>query len=251
MRVIKTGSLCVCVAAVLAGAITTASASALPTFFECHKGVAGSGKYSDTKCSVLAEPGKGVYEPQEGIGKGKPFKGTGGATDIMFPAMKFEITCKSAKTEGTVSGSTTESGVIVTLVSCTELGHKCTTSGHVAGTIVTEPLTGTIGYISKSPLRVGIRYGAEVGTEVAEFDCEGLEIIFRGAVIGEQTGDINAFSKTFSDAFVMTGGGAQAVKSFEGGPTETLEGIVNGSGPFEVAVAMQLVDKGEILEIVA
>jgi hypothetical protein len=253
MRVIKAGGLCVCLAAVLAGAIATSSASALPMFFECHKGPVGSGEYADKNCTTLAEPGKGKYTLQEGVGKGKPFTAKGGGVSLQFQGIAGEFTCKTVRIDGTVTTPTTEGEVVIQFSSCTELGKKCTTSGHIAGTIVSNSLKGTLGYIKKSPLHVGVSYTAEAeaGGVWAEYNCEGLEVVDLGSLIGERTGNINSFSKSFTDIFNSNGSGGELVKSFEGGPTEAFEAIVNGNGPHEASVEGSATGNGENLEIVA
>jgi hypothetical protein len=251
MRVIKTGGLCVCVLALLAGAITAASASALPAYFECHKGETGSGEYADQHCTTLAEPGKGKWTLQEGIGKGRPIKGKNGPTTFHIPALSFEMSCKTGKQLGALATPTEESEFVVTFSSCVVAGKKCTTPGQAFGTIQTNNLKGTLGYISKVPLKVGVSYTAGVGSVIAEFSCEGLELVMSGALIGEQTGDINTFSPSFNNAFMVDGSDKQAVSKFEGGPHEVPEFVVNGSGPFEAGFQMTWALKGDDLEIVA
>jgi hypothetical protein len=248
----KIMGLCLVAVFAMAGFATASASAAEPEYYECHKGVTGSGPFSDKHCSVVAAPGKGKYTLQPGIGtKGKAFKGKGGAATLHTPAVKGEVTCKSFKDTGFVNTPKTQNKVISTFTSCVSLGKKCTSPAAKSGSIVTKNLSGEIGYISKSPLKVGAELHAETGTTLAEFSCEGLEIVTSGAVIGEQTGDINTFSKSSTATFAITGGELQAVKNFEGGPNKELVSLINGSGPFPSGQQATAVNKGEELEVKA
>jgi hypothetical protein len=244
---------------IAAGLVTVTAAScsaaavAEPAYYECNKVAEGSGKYSNTKCSVLAEEGKGKYELEEGIGKGKAFKGSGGKLTWHNPSIGGVFECKTAKDSGKVTSPTEVAKVVITFVSCVSLGKKCTTTGQVAGTIKTAALHGTLGYISLSPLRVGIDLSAEEPeTNIADYNCEGLQRDTSGSIIGEQTGDINVkIERQFSWVFQVNGEGFQEIQKFEGGPEDVLEELVNGSGPFEAAIQATTVQKGEELEVKA
>jgi hypothetical protein len=242
-----------CLVAVFAfAAVAAASASAAePAFYECKKVTAGTGEFSDKKCSTKGTGKTAKYVLVEGVGKGKAFKGKGAKATLHTPAVKGEVSCTGFKDEGFINSPTTENKVFSTFTGCTSLGKKCASPGQKAGTIKTNALSGSIGYISKSPLRVGAELHAEGATPLAEFNCEGLEIVTTGAVIGEQTGDINTFNKTSTDTFEVNGEGFQEVKSFEGGPTKELLSKINGSGPFPSGQQAKAVNKGEELEIKA
>jgi hypothetical protein len=252
-----------CLVAVFAmAAVVSASASAAePAFYECAKLTAKpfTGKYTDKKCSKEASPGeiaegkKNKYELQEGIGaKGKAFKGKGGKATLHTPAVGGVVECKSFKDEGHIATPTTENKVVSTFTSCTSLGKKCTSPGAKAGSIVTKNLAGELGYINKAKKEVGVLLKPESGTVLAEFNCEGLEIVTSGSVIGTQTGDINTFSKSSTNTFAVNGEGFQVIKKFEGEATNhVLESLINGSGPFESGQEASALNKGEELEIKA
>jgi hypothetical protein len=195
---------------------------------------------------------KNKYELQEGIGaKGKAFKGKGGKATLHTPAVGGEVTCKSFKDEGHIATPTTENKVFSEFKTCESLGKKCASPAAKAGTIKTNALAGELGYINKAKKEVGVLLKAETGSVLAEFNCEGLEIVTTGSVIGRQTGDINTFSKTSSNVFQVNGEGFQEVKNFEGGPTHVLQSTINGSGPFESGQQAEALNKGEELEIKA
>jgi hypothetical protein len=238
-------------------AVVAASASATPTYYECAKaakvGKLYTGKYNNKTCTETNAKGEGKYELKEGLGKGKEFKGTGKAATLHTPAIGGEVKCSGSKD----AGFTTAHGqdkVTVTFTGCTSLGKKCTSvspKGKKSGEILTNSLDGKLGYISASPLKVGVSLTGEAGKPSAEFTCEGLEITTTGAVIGEITKDINAISKESTDSFTVNGLGYQTVTAFEGGATEVLETLANGSGPFESGEETATLNKGEALEIKA
>jgi hypothetical protein len=261
MRRMKMMGLClVALFALTAVAVSSASA-AEPAFYECAKLTAKpfTGKYTDKKCSKEATAEekaagkKNKYELKEGIGaKGgvKGFKGKGGKATLHTPAVGGEVTCKSFGDTGKVSTPTTETDVVSTFKTCESLKKKCASPGQKAGTIVTNPLKGSLGYISKSAKTVGVDLSPESGTVLAEFNCEGLEIVTTGAVIGTMS-PVNVFTKTEDTVFSVNGEGFQTVKNFEGGPTQVLESKINGSGPFESGQQAEAANKGEELEIKA
>lgn len=256
---LKMMGLCLVAVFALTAAISASASAAEPAFYECHKLTTKpyKGKFTDKKCSVAATPeqeaaGKvNKYELQEGIGtKGKAFKGKGGAATLHTPAVGGEVTCKSFKDEGHVATPTTENKVISEFKTCTSLGKKCTSPAAKAGTIKTKNLAGELGYISKAGKTVGVELQAETGSILAEFNCEGLEIVTTGSVIGTLE-PVNVFTKTEVNQFTVNGEGFQSIKKFEGGPTHVLQSLINGSGPFESGQQAEATNKGEELEVKA
>jgi hypothetical protein len=245
-----------CLVAVFAMGIAAASASAAPTYYECAKaakvGKAYTGNSNNKTCTETNEKGEGKYNLQPGRGKNKIFKGKGGAATLHTPTVGGEVKCSTSKDEGLVNASFTgQEKVKVIFGKCISLGKNCSSAGAKKGEIKTNALEGTLGYISKSPLKVGVSLKGEGGADSADFNCEGLVIETKGAVIGEITGDVNAFSKESTDIFTVNGEGFQTVKNFEGGSTEVLKSEINGSGPFESGEQTTTVNKGESLEIKA
>jgi hypothetical protein len=256
---LKIMGLCLVAVFAMAAVVSASASAAAPAFYECAKLTAKpfTGKYTDKKCSKeaspteIAEGKKNKYELKEGVGKGKEFKGKGPAATLHTPAVGGEVTCKSFKDAGFINTPTTENKVVSEFKTCESLKKKCVSPGAKAGTIITKNLKGELGYISKSPLKVGVVLSPETGTVLAEFNCEGLEIETTGSVIGEQKGDINVFSKTSENVFTVNGEGFQSVKSFEGGSNHELLSKINGSGPFPSGQQATAVNKGEELEIKA
>ncbi len=244
MRRIRIAGLClVAVFAMTAVAASSASA-ALPELYECAKLTVKpfKGKYTDKACSVKATEAQETegkvnkYELQPGVGKGKVFKGKGKVATLYTPKIGGEVSCKTNSSEGKNASPSAQTGVTAKFKTCTSLGKKCSSTGHgekKAGEIYTNPLQGKFGYISKSPLKVGVSLEAEGGLDSADFTCEGLVIETKGAVIGEITGNVNSFNKTSNNIFTVTEGShVQIPTKFEGGPEEVLQTTINGSGPF-------------------
>jgi hypothetical protein len=250
-----------CLIAVFAmAAVAAASASAAPTYYECAKaakvGKLYTGNSNNSTCTEANAKGEGKYNLQPGRGKDKAFKGKGGAATLHTPAVGGIVECGASKDEGYVSSSFTgQEKVKVTFTKCKSESKACNSPGAKSGEIKTNPLSGTLGYISKSGPVVGVSLTGEAGHPSAEFECGtgagALKIVTTGAVIGEITGDTNKISKEATDSFSVTGGGQQSVTSFEGGPTEVLESSINGSPELESGEATTTVNKGEALEIKA
>jgi hypothetical protein len=226
-------------------AVSSASATE-PAFFECKAVGAGKGTFS--KGCKVAKKGGG-FEPTEGVGKGKIFKGKGGSATLHTPAVKGEITCTSFKDEGKITSPKNINKIISTFSGCSTLGKKCKSAGQKAGTIKTMPLKGEIGYISAANHEVGVDLTAE-GADLADFECEGITVKVNGSVIGHYT-PVNKFSKTSVNTFAVNGEGFQDVKNLEGQPTDVLESTINGSGPFESGQQASATNVGEELELKA
>lgn len=225
------------------------SASALPAYFECKNVGARAGSYTDTKCENQTGPDTGKFEAVEGIGKGRPFKGKAGGSSFHMPTVGGEILCKSGKEAGDVTSPTSVGAVTLVLKGCETLRKQCASPGATRGTIQSSPLVGALGYISRSPLEVGVDLSGEAAEPWATVNCEGLILSVEGSLIASLAGDVNVFAKDTESTVAVTAEGFQSVRSFEGGPTDVLAATVNGSGPFESGVQASFSLKGENLEI--
>jgi hypothetical protein len=201
---------------VTAVAVSSASA-ALPEYKVCAKaakvGKEFTGKYSDKACTKTTTGGK--YELVSGTGKKAAFKAKSPASKLETPGVG-ATECKSSTSTGNFSGSKEVKDVVTTFKVCTSLGKKCQSAGQKSGTIVTNASMGTLGYISKSPLKVGVVLSPETGTYLAQFECEGAQIRSLGSLVGEIKGNVNAISKTFTLSFKAVEG-HQEFTHFEGG----------------------------------
>jgi hypothetical protein len=247
---------CVAVAAAL-GLVTVASASAsLPALYECHKEAKGHGKYQKG-CKVAKEGGG--FEIEEGIGKGKPFKGKGKGSDLEVEG-NGGITCTSSSDTGKFTSPKTAADVVVTFKGCEFVGKKCE-SGSTLGEIITNHLKGEVGYLAGkgtgSP-KVGADVKAETGEALSAFKCEKDSFTVRGSVIGE-VGPINVFTKEATFTFKQSSKiGEQEWKKFEEGPEDILrtgvcdeEGCIPEPGVLPSAFETTVVNKGEDLMLKA
>lgn len=227
--------------------VAVASASAAePAFYECAKVKGGS--FEDKKCTKEAGTVKGEkYELLPGIRKAKAFKGKGGAIRLYAPAINAPIPCTGSKDEGKLSSPTTVEGLVVTFTGCSTMFRPCTSVGAKRGEVRTAPLDGQLGAISQG---VPGLLAASGGT-IASMACEGLTVTLSGGFIGEISGDVNTISKSFTLTYSETEGGEPAVTKFEGGETEVLESLFDGSGPFVTSLRGEITNKTEELEVKA
>jgi hypothetical protein len=205
------------------------------------------GRYTESGCKAKAgEPGtyypgpEGKYELGSlAQAKKVTFRGGGGPVKLVVPGYpKATLECKSSKSQGEYSGTKEEKNVVIEFKGCgiekiepherEKDAHICSSEPAVkTGVIKTNPLKGQLGYLegkgTKTPT-VGILLEPEAGGGyLSEFSCEVVSIRDKGAMIGELTGDINAYSKTSSNIFSKAKTKPeQKWTSFEGGPTETL-----------------------------
>jgi hypothetical protein len=244
---------------VLAGlivAVSAAGASAAdPAFYECHKLAKNAeGKYTggfnNKSCSEASPTHEGKYELQEGIGKKHTIKGKSGHAELETPGLG-NVSCTSSKSIGTLESPKHIGAISVEYKGCTAAGKKCNSAGASAGTIKTNVLQGDLGYISKAGHEVGVLITAVSKGNLAEFNCEGLQIETKGGVIGRAT-PVNTFSKVGELTFKKSGS-VQEVRKFEGEAEnhELLTTFVGLGGPFPSTQEQQNVQKGEFLEVKA
>jgi hypothetical protein len=233
-----------CLGALLVAAAGVSAASAAePAFYECAKAMGG--KYKDGNCTV--EGGKGGHELIEGTGKPKPLKGTLADIETFIPALAApgDISCKRIKFAGSLASPTTMKGVLITMTGCEETSREfvCTSAGQKRGTVVTNPMEGTLGYIDASEHRVGADFEAEGGGLMFDYHCEGLEWKIGGSWIGE-IAPLGVLGSSYSIAFEHDAEDFQAIKSFEGGAEDVPIYNLNGSGPFSGSITATVNYKG-------
>jgi hypothetical protein len=223
--------------------VAAAASAAEPAFYECAKAIGG--KYKDGKCTV--EGGKGGHELIEGTGKAKPLKGTLADIETFIPAIAApgDLSCKRIKFAGSLASPTTMKDVLITMIGCEETMREfvCTSAGQKRGTIVTNPMEGTLGYIDAPEHRVGVDFAAEGGGLMFDYHCEGLEWKIGGSWIGE-IAPLGALGGSYSIAFERDAEGFQAIKRFEGGPEDVPVYTLNGGGPFGGSIAATVNFKG-------
>jgi hypothetical protein len=246
MRKLRFGALCLLVATALSSVAAGSASAELPALYECGKApketviVKGkpksvfTGKYTSSKCTTLAPPGKyraegapeGKFEIQEGIGKGKAFKGKGGAANLAIKGIA-SVSCLKSTDSGKFNTPKTAHEVEVTFTGCETAGLKCTNTA-TAGEIKTNKLSAEVGYVSGKGTEhfvVGVDIKPESGEFLSVFHCQETTFRVTGSVIGEivpgPTSPINKFSKTVTLRFTQSNG-VQHIEKFEGGLPDTL-----------------------------
>jgi hypothetical protein len=223
-------------------AFAASSALALPEFGRCIA-KAGTGKYKDANCTLKA--GKVVsekaFEFVKTIEK-KNFTSAGGA-GVLETESGTRVECTGQSATGEFKGTTSfkeVKNVVARFTGCTLplLGAQCGTAGSAAGEIVTQKLTGKLGYIAKATKTVGQELKPEVkGGAFVVFECssaakivvkEGTKKLGHNCVIA-QVGPVNTSSTTSEEKYLAKGSGVQNPEKFEGtAPRCNLESALNG-----------------------
>jgi hypothetical protein len=190
VKSIRTIGLCL-IAVFAIGAVAAASASAAesPTFKSCVKGTKVGktyiGHYTSKECTPASkvETG-GKYELAEV--EGVPVTVKGKATTLTLKGKV--VKCKKAKGTGEIIGAEAEF-LTVTFEGCGINGNKkepCTTTGHTAGTIVTDEMIGEPKWINAAETQTGlVTFG--LGFEFAVFDCGSGPLKLKSIVVSTAT----------------------------------------------------------------
>jgi hypothetical protein len=236
-------------------AVSAAGASAAePAFYECKKLTKNTeGKYeggfTNKACSEASGTHEGKYELKEGIGTKPTIKGKSGHAELESSAGN--VSCTSSKSIGQLQTPTHIGEIHVAYKGCTSGGKKCNSTGAKAGTIETRELQGDLGYLSKAAHEAGVLITPVGGGNLAEFNCEGLEISTKGGVIGQAT-PVNEFTKLGELTFEKSGAATQKFRKFEGETaTHELETTIGPVGPVSSSQEQTNVQKGGFLEIKA
>jgi hypothetical protein len=172
--------------------------------------------------AVFAMTAATASAKKSGIKGPAPFTATSGLSKLSSTEILPEIECQKSKAVGALT-SATKGEVTVTFEVCTDEGKKC---GNVsAGTIKTNLLETTIGWIDKTKGQVGVSFIGKAGGETGkgaevEFQCEGVSFAVRGAAMGRST-PTNTVATTGKVTLVGSGGN-QEIEKFEGGPNQHL-----------------------------
>ena len=184
-------------------AVAASGAVANPHWYECAKEAGGK---LEKGCGK--EGGKGGYVLKEGIGKGKAFKGKGGAAILhnVIPGKgDIKVECASFKDSGSVAVPDKEFNVVATFSKCKSLGAPCA-SGSKKETITTSKLDGNLGWLNKASNKAGASLtdeGAPGSGYLAQFECTGLaKVRVHGAVIGT-IGPVGVVTKEATSSYAV------------------------------------------------
>lgn len=187
-------------ALVLVLAASSASAAVTPLWFECVKNKT-SGKLEK---GCAKEGGKGGYEARPGLGGSGAFVANG--NDALLKTVGgHELTCADFKLEGERVLPDLLRNVTLGLKVCSPTGYpnsKCFVNEEDArpknSVIESEPLSGELGYISRSPLKVGFKLSNQAdpgGVLISNITCAaGFESLWRGSFVAELVGAVNVAS---------------------------------------------------------
>jgi hypothetical protein len=239
---------CALIAACAASCIATATASAIPAFYECAK-VSG-GRFSR---GCKAEGGRGGHELQPGVGKGKEYKGKGGPLNGDSLTIKGEkrLSCLKFTFTGKPEGTSEIRHFVITATGCRVEGAVATTPGQPFGEIVSNPLEGELGYLDAGHTKAALRLHAESGEvfEMVETTFEGFPVT--GAVEGSLYGEVatvNQLTKTFQFT-VKAINAVREISGFEGAENATEFAFETEYGRFPTALEATFSVKGEDLDV--
>ena len=193
----RSSTVAVALAALLITAAFAASAHAAetPEWFECVKQQGGS---FQKFCG--AEGGKGGYIARPGIGSGS--LGANG-TKVTLGGPRDEMTCLTT-VKGVKQMPNLLTSVTIKMLTCHRVsakGDHCELQvekeGPKEGQFESEPMQGELGYISRSPLRVGLKLSPVSGPNGIVFPrlyCIGPaeHFLLRGSFVAEVGNGINA-----------------------------------------------------------
>ena len=186
----RTGTLAICVLAMLAISVVAASGAwaTAPEYGRCVKVAKGTkGKFATAKCTTAATAEKFGFEWDPGAVKTK-FTTSGGA-GLLETTAGSAVTCEAESSNGElVAGGDNkeERGTIVKFTGCKALGLACTTAGAASGELITNELEGLVGWENKALKKTDLElFPAKSVTSglFIEFECSGLVIKVRGKVL--------------------------------------------------------------------
>lgn len=194
---------CIAMLGAIAAQVPTMAAAQTPEWAECLKVKGGA---YEKGCSK--EGGKGGYVLVPGISAGKSFE----AKDKKAVSLKVvggkgvsTINCKSIKEEGERVMPNLLRNIKITLVECGSCFHE-ESEAFNKKYIESETLSGELGYISHSPLKIGLKLqnqAAPGGEVFPKIRCSGGASLWTGTLNGEATGDVNVSNKKADFGYVL------------------------------------------------
>ena len=168
------------------------SISALPQLGRCVKVAEGTGEWMGKHCGVIAAPGTGSYNFEQGPGATPGFEGVLEGLTVGEP-VKLEtkspthlITCSNSAVKGEYTGAKSEK-VKVELLGCLLSGKICTgEAGFQEGEIHFSAESSTLGFVKTgkkavagwdwNPISVAITCGRPPETEITQDELAGSVI---------------------------------------------------------------------------
>lgn len=187
-------------AVVVSGIAASAAWAEAPEIGRCvaHAG----GKYTNNICTKAAKGKKvGSFEWEPGAVKNK-FTGVGGV-GTLETVNRAIVTCKTEKSAGEMTSSTTVGNVSVTFTGCESAGYKCISAGAKEGEIATNLLAGSLVW-EKYEKKVAIDLVPQSTELFVEFQCGPANAKVKGSVLAPLP--VNKAQTTFEEKFTAKKG---------------------------------------------
>ena len=234
-----TMGLCLVVALIVSATVTASALATAPEVGRCLKQTTGTGKqFSDSKCTKEVEKGssKAKYEWAPGVGANGKFT-TSGGIGVLSQVSGTSVECKTESSAGeykTGGNNKEESGVVVKFNGCKSLGIGCNTPGAASEELITNELTGLVGWESKAKKKTDLElFPAKRAIRAAcssNSACSGLIVKVKGHVLVPIKND--KMTKTETLKFVAKKGKQKPEKWEESSLPAILEASFKG-GAFE------------------
>jgi hypothetical protein len=244
--------LCLLAALAMSAVFVSSASATAPEFGRCLKQT--KGKYANSGCTKLAKVStEEKFEWTPTILNNKFKAHMTGTLATLETVTGTKITCKAEKNENAeYTGEKSVAKIVADFTGCETGGIECANAG--AGEIITNSLSGTLGYekkeveLAKSKLEVQLV--AESAATLAEFKCSTLTIKVTGCVAHPVSG--GKMLKTATEKFTASKG-EQKPDKFSGGPAdECALASNNGAGTEESGQTITaLVENAEPLGIEA
>ena len=167
--------------------------------------VASSASSASSASGCAKAGGKGGYEARPGFGASSAFAANGSST-LLKTVGGHEITCSSFNLEGERVLPNLLRNVRLSLKVCSPTGtphSRCFVNEEGERpknpVIESEPLAGELGYISRSPLKIGVKLFNQAepgGLLINNMTCAAdFESQWRGSLVAELAGAVNMSSK--------------------------------------------------------
>jgi hypothetical protein len=261
MKRIRIMGLCLVAMFAISAAMASASSAASPEFKTCVKATEKTpektykdGEFSDKNCGKALPGGKyKLAAYNQGKNKLKlTGKGGKGLNIQYIPESETIIgdtECSSEAIKGLVTGPKTAEFTTLYKGCKTNEGKNCNSAGNGKGQISTTLLTATLLSQPGSKDGVGIAIAPKSGSVLSEYNCEGLEIVAKGGVIGEVVGGTKEAAKETEYIFAK-GPGVFQKFGFLGQNVEenfaSFKKFFKGEGPAPTAVILSTVKGPEI-----
>jgi hypothetical protein len=200
-----------------------------PEFGRCIKTVGG--EFENSGCTKAAAGASGSYEWHPAFGGSAPLEKTKftavmneGTVSVLETIGKSQMVCSGASSGGEFTGNKSFSAVTVTFTGCSAFEGACTSAGAPTGTVVTQPLEGTLGVeeVGAAPVENAIAedlFPPGRSGPIAEFSCSGIAITVTGSLIAPVPSNL---MKLIVPIKFKAAKGRQRQESFAGEPPDVL-----------------------------